>query len=73
MSKRWASEILVDFALIYAFMVGTIFISYSAYRGLFHYGYYYFSLIIFSVYLAMWIFEKKRFLNERRTENRTFL
>ena len=68
MNKKFIKEVLVNFALVYSFMVGIIFVSYSLFRGFFEFQKYIWVFIIFLIYFAYWIYEKKRYLHEYRTK-----
>jgi len=60
-------EILINFALIYSFILGMTLAAYSYSRGFFKPYYYILALILFVTYLVFWIIDKKRFLNECTT------
>ena len=68
-NNLFRKEMLVNFALLYSFIIGTIFISYSIYRGLVNPFLYLFPLILFIVYLTFWVKDKKRLLYENRKQN----
>ncbi len=69
--KSW-KEFVVNFALVYSLIIGTIFVSYSIVRGLFPLYYHLIPLIIFIVYSIWWVADKlnkKWLFNE--SESRT--
>ena len=67
-NKVFWKEFLKNFALMYSFIVGTIFVSYSIYRELFNTHLYGVALLIFIVYFIFWLLDKKRSLDGIRTE-----
>lgn len=66
--RTFLQEFLVNFALVYSFILGTTLIFYSMIRGLFHFNYYILMLSIFLVYLFFWIRDKWVNLDEGRTK-----
>ena len=60
-------EFIINFALIYSFIVGTTLVIYSMSRGLFSFLHYVSALILFIGYLCWWVYDKKRMLNKQRT------
>lgn len=66
-NKRFLREFLVNFAVAYCFVVGTVFASYSIYRGLFPDYYYAAAFIAYVAYFVSWAVDKKRYLHEARS------
>jgi hypothetical protein len=64
MDKGFWREFLVNFATLYSFVVGTVFVSYSMYRGLFPTYYYVIAVVLYLGYFLSWAIDKKRYFNE---------
>ena len=70
-NKKFLRELWVNFALLYSFILGTLFVSYSIYRGFYNFSVYTLAFVSFLIYLTFWIVDKRKFLSEGNSKNDT--
>ena len=67
--RKFWQEFLINFALIYSFILGTTMVFYAMIKDLFHYGWYVGALIGFLVYLTFWVIDKMVVFGGQSAEN----